>query len=107
MQKNTPHRPEKKLEVFMSKKSIERRWKQGLIGLLWGILSNNSVFSVEKFFMSNPFAIVVPNYNGGNLENNLLHLSGEYTDDKSILNISYNKKCLGSFWDSFPSGEVV
>ena len=37
---------------FMSKKIIERRWKEGLIGLLWVILNNNRVFYVEKFFVN-------------------------------------------------------
>lgn len=86
----------------MSKKIIERRWKEGLIGLLWTRLSNNRVFLFSKILFSKVLNYVPPRNNGGGLENNLLHPSGNYSDDKPISNISYYKKFLGKFWDGFP-----
>lgn len=86
----------------MSNKIIERRWKEGLFELVWTILSNNSVF----LFSKNLFSKVFPNgcalKIGYGLENNLLHLSEEYIDYKSVFNISYNKKSLGMLWVGFP-----
>lgn len=91
----------------MPHKIIERRWKEGLIELVWAILSNNSMFSVEKFSMNKLLPLEFLIIMGGDVENNLLHLSGNYIDDKSISNIPYNNKSLGSLWDGFPIGGVA